>query len=99
MRALCATKGLALKLTILYIILAVICMLLAVTNVPFDGCRVVNKSGVEICVDYSSTPIGVYISYFLSILFSFIALRRLMSGVKLEQPNKYNSKDLSNFDS
>ena len=97
--ALCATKGLALKLTILYIILAVVCMLLAVIYVPFDGCSVVNKTGLEICVDYSTTPIEVYISYVLSLLFSFIALRRLMRGIKLGQPNKYKSRDLSDLDS
>ena len=86
------------KLTILYIILAVLFMILAVTSMPVDGCRVVDKTGIEICVDFSVTPIETYISYTLSLLFSFVALWRLIKVVKLEVPNKYNSQDLSNFD-
>ena len=73
-------------------------MLVTVTMVPIDGCHVVDKTGTEVCVDFSSTPSEAYISYFLSLLFSFVALKRLMSDIRLKTLNQYNSKDLSNFD-
>lgn len=80
------------KLTFLYIIISLSFGILSVVSVPNNGCY----SGV--CSDFQSVGIITFILYGFALLFSVLALSRLLKQVKLYPLHKYYSKDLNNID-
>jgi len=80
------------KLTFVYIILALSFGILSVVSVPKSGCY------GAVCSDFQSVGVITFIFFGLALLFSILSLLRLLKKVKLNQLHKYDSKDLNNFD-
>jgi hypothetical protein len=80
------------KLTFVYIIIALSFGILSVVSVPRNGCY----DGV--CSDFQSVGAITFILIGLALLFSILGLLRLLKKVKLNQTHKYDSKDLNNLD-
>ena len=80
------------KLTFVYIILALSFGILSVVSVPRNGCY----DGV--CSDFQSVGVITFIFFGLALLFSISGLLRLLKKVKVNQLHKYDSKDLNNLD-
>tara|TARA_B100000809_G_scaffold246918_1_gene275380 strand:+ start:66 stop:314 length:249 start_codon:yes stop_codon:yes gene_type:complete len=80
------------KLTFVYIILAINFAVLAILSVPRNGCY------KGICIDFQAFDVTTYVFFSLAIVFSLLALLRLLKKVNLNQIHKYDSKDLNNFD-
>ena len=85
-------EWLEMKLSIVYIILALSFGILFVVSVPRTGCY------GAVCSDFQSVGVITFIFYGLALLFSILGLLRLLKKVKLNQLHKYDSKDLNNLD-
>jgi hypothetical protein len=80
------------KLTFAYIILAISFAILSVLSVPRNGCY------KGICIDFQAFSATTYLLFGAALVFSVLALLRLLKRVKLNQMHNYDSKDLSNID-
>jgi hypothetical protein len=80
------------KLTFVYILLAVFFAFLSIASVPRYGCF----NGV--CTDFRFMEFDVLGYIAISMFFAIISLKRLLKKGEIKQTHSYNSKDLGNID-